>query len=163
LPHDPLLERVPNRDVQALVAPPRGWAPDPPKLTRGHQHQTWISPSGRTAYGVIHFVLPLPVGHDLTLWGFLREMKRTEGESILVSKKWDENLRAVRFVADGGKYRVRTSLFLRGWEGWMVYAGTLRSEPVEQNELALAERAREHTALGLGEVDHRNATATRPE
>ena len=56
----------------------------------------WLSPSGRTAYGVIYFSLPLPVGHDLTLWGFLDEMRHSEGEATLVSKQWDENLRGLR-------------------------------------------------------------------
>jgi hypothetical protein len=50
---------------------------------------------------------------------------------------------------------VRTNLFVRGWEGWAVYAGTLQSEPVATEELDLAERAREQTTVGLSDVDRR--------
>ena len=48
--------------VQARVAPPVGWKLDPYKTSSSHKHAVWLSPSGRTAYGVIYFSLPLPVG-----------------------------------------------------------------------------------------------------
>ena len=155
-----LTEPVVNPHVEAYVVPPVGWRADPPKQTGRHHHQTWLSPTGRTAYGIIHFKLPLPVGHDLALWGFLQEMKRSEGEAVLVSKQWDENLPGLRFVADGGLYRVRANLFVRGWQGWAVYAGTLRKEPLMPEELDLAERAREHTAVGLGDGADRAPSPT---
>ena len=107
----------------------------------------WLSPTGRTAYGVIHFSLPLPVGHELALWGFLREMRRSEGEAQLLSKGWDANSGLMRFVAQGGLYLVRSNLFVTGRQGWVCYAGTLKKEPIEPDELALAEIAREHTAF----------------
>src|SRR5687768_3577614 len=44
--------------VGATAVPPVAWAPDPLKSSPRHAHQVWISPSGRTAYGVIHFSLP---------------------------------------------------------------------------------------------------------
>jgi hypothetical protein len=55
----------------------------------------------------------------------------------------------LRFVAEGGKYRIRSILLTRGFRGWAVYAGTLRSMAVAVDELALAVQARENTALGL--------------
>jgi hypothetical protein len=75
-------------------------------------------------------------------------MKATEGEATLIEKKWDPNLNALRFVAEGGQYTVRTNLFVRGFVGWAIYAGTLRAYPVNQAELELARRAREDTAEG---------------
>jgi hypothetical protein len=54
----------------------------------------------------------------------------------------------VRFVAQGGKYLIRGNLFTRGWRAWVVYAGTLRDQPVNDSELKLAEAAREHTKVG---------------
>jgi hypothetical protein len=134
--------------VQARVAPPVGWKLDPYKTSSSHKHAVWLSPTGRTAYGVIYFSLPLPVGHDVTLWGFINEMRRSEGEATLVSKQWDENLRGLRFVARGGRYVVRTNLIVRGFHGWACYAGTLRDQEVMADELALAEQAREHTGFG---------------
>src|SRR5207302_363635 len=56
--------------VDALAMVPRRWHPDPLKHSATHAHQVWISPSGHTAYGIIHFKLPLPVGHELALVGF---------------------------------------------------------------------------------------------
>lgn len=140
---------TPNTDVQAYVDPPTGWVAQPLKTSPKHTHQVWIAPSGATAYGVIRFSLPLPVGTDLVLWGFLREMKRTQGEAILITKEWDKNIQGLRFVADGGVYRVRVNLLVDGWTAWAVYAGTRRDQEIVQNELELAEQAREHTIVGI--------------
>jgi hypothetical protein len=134
--------------VEAVCMPPEQWIAQPLKKSSRHTHQIWLSPTGRTAYGVIHFGLPVPVGHELVLWYFMKEMRRVQGEADLLSKQWDPNLRTLRFVASGGQYTIRTNLSVRAFDGWAVYAGTLREGPIEQNELDLAERAREHTVLG---------------
>src|SRR5687768_5064058 len=85
-------------EVDALATPPAGWNPDPLKATERHAHQVWISPSGSTAYGVIRFSLPFPVGADLALWGFMREMKRSEGEAELLDRWRDPDLPGIRFI-----------------------------------------------------------------
>ena len=140
----------PLQSVEAVVAPPVGWKPDPLKASDRHNHQVWISPSGNTAYGVIRFKMPLPVGAELALrHGFLPEMKRSEGEARLLSSERDPSLPGVRFVAEGGLYRLRTNMITRGWRGWAVYAGTIRKAEIVPDELALAELAREHTIVGL--------------
>lgn len=139
----------PNADVEATVTPPAGWRAEPLKSSGKHNHQIWISPSGDTAYGVIRFKMPLPVGPDLALrLGILPEMRRTEGEARLISSQRDPDLPGLRFVAEGGLYRLRSNLITRGRRGWVVYAGTLREEEIVPDELALAELAREHTAVG---------------
>ena len=137
-----------REDLHALVAPPHGWAAEPIKASGKHTHQVWLSPTGRTAYGVINFSLPWPVGHDLTLQGFLREMKRTEGAANLIKKEYDPNLPGLRFVAEGGLYRVRGNLFVQGWRGWVAYAGTKVSEETDAKELEIAEQARESSRIG---------------
>jgi len=139
-------EYVESVDARAVI--PVGWHPDPLKSSQAHKHQVWISPTGRTAYGIIHFTLPLPIGHELALLGFLDNMQHAEGEVTLISQQWDPNIEALRFVASGGLYMVRTNLFVRGFEGWAIYAGTLRNQPIETSELALAEKARERTQIG---------------
>jgi len=53
----------------------------------------------------------------------------------------------VRFVAEGGLYRVRANLVTRGRRGWAVYAGTRRDADLDADELDLAERAREQTLV----------------
>src|ERR1700733_14023629 len=53
--------------VRAVCDPPVGWAAEPLKSSSHHAHQVWLSPSGATAYGVIHFGLPWPVGDALAL------------------------------------------------------------------------------------------------
>lgn len=135
-------------DLHAVVSQPAGWRLDTRADTTTKGHRVWVSPSGKTAYGVIHFSLPLPVGHDPVLWIFLREMRRSEGEARLLSKQWDVNRRMLCFVAKGGMYTVRTNLIVRGFNGWAVYAGNLSRDPVVPDELALAERARELTLVG---------------
>jgi hypothetical protein len=139
--------------LEAVIVPPAGWTPDPAKRSRNHAHQAWISPSGRTAYGVIRINLPLPfIGPDLVLPRFIEEMRNTEGEATLLSQRDDPRLRGIRFVVEGGQYRLRASLVTRGFRAWAVYAGTLRGEPEIPEELAVAESAREQTRIGTTRV-----------
>ena len=145
--HDELSEATDLPELDARVVPPLGWHIDPVKNSDRHAHSVWVSPSGSTAYGVIHFTLPLPVGEEIALRGFLSEMKRSEGEARLLSKNRDGE--RLRFIAEGGKYRIRGILLTKAFQGWAVYAGTLRSASLAVDELALAVQARENTALGL--------------
>ncbi len=140
---------LPVETVEAIATPPLGWKPEPLKKSSNHTHQVWISPSGNTAYGVIHAHMPLPVGPDLALSGFLSNMRRTEGEGVLISKEHDPKLPGIRFVAEGGRYRLRAYLITHDWVCWVVYAGTLRGKAEVPDELALAERARDATIVGL--------------
>ena len=142
---------VVNEVLKAEVAPPIGWKPEPLKSSPTHRHQVWLSPTGDTAYGVIYFDLPLPIGVDLALWGFLTEMKKTEGEANLLFRRNDLALPGLRFVAEGGLYTIRCTLRVDGFHGWVVYAGTLRSRPVNSAELKKAELARDQTRTGNNE------------
>jgi hypothetical protein len=138
-------------DVDAICTPPLGWKANPLKSSPNHNHQVWLSPNGDTAYGVIHFKIPLPVGQNLAFDGFLSQMKQTEGEATLLDRHDDPTLPGIRFIAAGGIYVIRANLLVSTWEGWAVYAGTLKSGPILQNELDLAIRAREHTRVGRPE------------
>jgi hypothetical protein len=140
---------IPVMSVRALCDPPIGWLPDPLKQDERHTHQVWVSPTRKTAYGVIHFGIPLPVGLSFVYWNFLAEMKRKQGYANLIEKHYDAQLPGMRFVVDDPIYRVRFNLIVNGFEGWAVYAGTLRAEAIDAAELQLAEKAREHTVLGL--------------
>lgn len=143
-----LLAQAFDADVEARVTPPIGWQVDPIKRTTKHVHKTWISPSRDTAYGIIKFDLPLPVPYDVVMWGFLDGMRKTEGAANLVGKQWDNKINGLRFVASGKIYLVRVNMFIDGFHGWAVYAGTLQAHPVNEDELKIAEAAREHTAVG---------------
>jgi hypothetical protein len=134
--------------VKATCAPPSGWVAKPIEIKPQCAQQVWTSPSGRTAYGIIHFRMPFPVAHDLLLWFFLNEMRSSEGEATLLEKRFDGSAGALRYVARGGKYTVRSNLLVNGFDGWVIYAGTLTSEAVLADELALAEQAREQTRVG---------------
>ncbi len=142
-----LVAPINNAQVAAIVTPPIGWKAEPIKTSPKHTHQVWLSPSGNTAYGVIYFTMPWPVGPDLALWAFLNQMKRTEGQATLLSKRQDNALPGVRFVAEGGLYTVHANLILDGFKGWAVYAGTVRGKPVDESELDLAIAAREQTSV----------------
>jgi hypothetical protein len=134
--------------VDAMCFPPAGWKAEPLKQSGRHSHQIWLSPTGQTAYGVIHFTLPLPVGTELVLRGFLREMQRTEGEAKLLDKQSDPALPGLRFEAQGGLYHLWGNLVVSGWEGWAVYAGSRTGQPIALPELELAAAARESTRVG---------------
>ena len=139
----------PIETVDAWCDPPTGWRREPLRKDAQHEHEIWISPSEDTAYGVVVIYLPLPVGSDLILWGFLNHLRQKEHEATLISKQHDDALPGMRFVAESAKYRLRVNLIVHGWRAWAVYAGTLKSKPLNARELALAEQAREQTRVGL--------------
>jgi len=144
-------------ELEAVVIPPAGWEPDPIKRSRNHAHQAWLSPSHRTAYGVIRINLPLPfIGPDTVLPRFIEQMRESEGEARLISRRNDSRLPGIRFVAEGGEYRLRANLVTRGFRAWAVYAGTLRGEDEVPEELKLAEVSRESTRIGTTRVRPRN-------
>ena len=132
-------------------APPEGWAVKQMDKASDHDHEVWLSPTGRTAYGIIRFDLPLPVGPQFVLGAYLSEMKKREGRADLISKTYDEQIKGLRFEAVGGRYHTYTNLMTRGWHGWFVYAGTGTDRPADPAELALAVAARENTGLGKPE------------
>jgi hypothetical protein len=137
--------------VLATCDPPVGWITRPIKVRPNSVHQSWVSPSGLTAYGVIQFTLPLPVGLNLALDGFLAGMRRTEGSADLVEKQDDPNLMCIRFVANGAAHCIRANLFVDGFKGWTVYAGTVAGKKIDEKELESAIRARENTVVGKPE------------
>lgn len=148
-----LVPAHPLPSVRAIVTPPAGWTAQPLKTGSRHVHQLWISPSGRTAFGVIHFTLPLPVSANFVLPFYIAAWKRDQGEATLLRKENDGSLPGVRFVAEGGLYKQWANLIVSGRQGWSVYAGALRSQPVSEEELDLAGRAREETRVGLPSAD----------
>jgi hypothetical protein len=147
---DGLSEPQADAAVDAMVIVPAGWKAEPFKGSDQHAHQVWLSPTGKTAYGVIHFGLPLPVPARWILNSFLSEMKKSEGEATVIGQPMeDDALPGVRFMVDCGDYRMRINLICKGFRGWAVYAGTLRAQEEVPSELELAERAREKTKVGL--------------
>ena len=137
-----------ERDLRATVRPPAGWDRQPAEASLNSTNQLWLSPTGDTAFGVISFWLPLPVGTDAVVPVYLNEMARRDGRADVVSREADESLRAVRLVADSDTFRTRTTLIVRGLRGWAVYAGTLQARPIDPAHLAAAEAAREAVRLG---------------
>jgi hypothetical protein len=144
--------------VVARCAPPTGWKKEALKTSERHEHQVWLSPTGKTAYGVIHFRLPLPVGVGMVHWEFLHEMQKQEGEANELARQNDPSLPGMRFIVEGGRYKMRANLIVRGFDGWVIYAGTHKGEVPIPAELELAERARENTLIGLSDATVEAAT-----
>jgi hypothetical protein len=144
-----LSEGHPEEIIQAIVVPPVGWVKEPHKTTPRSEHDIWLSPTGATAYGVLFIKLPLPVGANLTLDQFLKEMKKREGEANLLEKQDDAEIDGIRFIADGGIHKIRAKLMTRGFRAWVIYAGSIHSKPERPDELEVAARAREATIIGL--------------
>lgn len=136
-------------ELNATVSPPAGWRLDiKSPLQKEVRHYVWVSPTGNTAFGVMRFSLPFPLPHEPVLWAFMGEMRRSEGEARLLNKVWDKTLPGLRFEAEGGRYKMRTNLTVRGLSGWMSYVGTLRERAVDEAELKTAVEARERTKFG---------------
>ena len=136
-------DQVRLEKLDLVVTPPTGWQRDADKVGERSTTVVYVSPTGQTAFGVIAFKLPFPVGHDWALWGFLQNMKKSEGKADLIEKHWDESVSALRFIAEGGRYKVRTNLFVRGTQGWAAFAGTKAGETENPAELREAETARD--------------------
>ncbi len=142
--------------VEAFVIPPTGWELDTPKIDDDRAHLTWLSPSRDTAYGIVYFPIPagvawLPKGeffHGQAADRYIEEFKKDTGDAIELSREWDNDLDGMRIVAEGGPYKARSILRVRGKSGWSVYSGTLRDQEVNEKELALSEKAREATQIG---------------
>jgi hypothetical protein len=139
-------------ELDAAVLPPAGWTLDRADQSGRYVQRVWASPSGKTSYGVIRFTLPIPVGPEIALVGFLAEMRRNEGDADLIEKRRDpDHPGRLSFIAAGGRYRVNGIIVTRGFRGWAVYAGTLRNGPEAVDELELAVQARDNTTLGPAE------------
>jgi hypothetical protein len=137
-----------REDLHVTARAPEGWTTEPIKTTATTIHQIWISPTGRTAFGVIYARLPLPVGAELALWGFMREMKKSQGEAELLDKNRDEHLDGLRFSARGRFYSIEAVLYAHGWDCWVSYAGRYSDKEADEGELALARLARERVMMG---------------
>src|SRR4051812_17675716 len=115
-------------ELDAVVDPPSGWTLQRADDTARYIQRVWVSPTGYTSYGVVRFTLPLPVGEDIALAGFLSQMRQDEGEARLLSKGRDSTAQdRLRFVAEGGRYHVDGTILTRGFHGWVIYSGRLRN------------------------------------
>ena len=126
-----------------------GWTLQRSDNTARYIQRVWVSPSGKTSYGVVRFNLPFPVGDEIALNGFLAQLRRDEGEAVLLSESKDAAQDRLIFAAEGGRYRLNGIIVTRGFHGWVVYDGTLRNQSRALDELASAVQARENTRLGL--------------
>lgn len=138
----------PREDLHITARPPEGWIPSPIKLTAKTIHQIWISPTGSTAFGVIYAKLPLPVGPELALWGFMREMKKDQGEAELLDQEAVDHLNGVRFKARGKLYSIDAILYAEGWDCWIAYAGQYSDKQADAKEMAVAKLASERVVMG---------------
>ena len=141
--------------VESFVVPPTDWKLDPPKVDEGRAHLAWLSPSRDTAYGVIYFPIPNSVAwlpknewfHGKAADRFVEEFRKDAPDAVELSREWDGQSGGMRIEAEGGLYKVRSLLRIRGSHGWSVYAGSLRGKPTNEEELAIAEKAREATQI----------------
>ena len=143
-------------DVDARCSIPVDWIAQPLKRGANNKHQIWLSPTRHTAFGVLAASLPFPAAllpistrRNATLEGFLREMKRKEGRSELLESHEDPLLPGVRFIAEGGQYKVSASLIVHGSKAWFIYVGTQRDLTVVPEEVRAGEHAREATKVGM--------------
>ncbi len=115
-----------NRSKRSSRRPPTGRCATG-RPTRGRAHRVWLSPSGRTAFGVIRVNLPLPFPSPRLLLGpFLKRCARRRGRGGPTAGRATPDLPGLRFVAEGGRYTMRGNLISRGWR-----MGRLRGHPAQ--------------------------------
>jgi hypothetical protein len=144
LPAGPVADAAAELGVVPL--PPEGWEADPLKRDDKSVRALWVSPTKATAYGVVSFDLPLPLGPGWTLPGFIAETQRVVGPTRLVSSSKDENSGGVQFAADLPLYKLEGVLWTRGFTGWVTYVSTEKSVPLQEAEYKAATTARDETA-----------------
>ncbi len=128
-----------------LPLPPAGFTPKPLEQDETSTQQVWVSSSKATAYGIVRFSLPLPVGPGFALPGFIAETAKKQGPTKLLASKAHPRSGGVEFTADLPLYHMRGILWTKGFTGWVVYASTDRSMPVDADDLAAALAARDAT------------------
>ena len=143
--------------VQAFLVPPRGWQPGPVEALEDYTHLTWLSPGGKAAYGAIYLQIPgwvptaiIPV-KSLTgrvLDEFVSRMRTDQGQADLLSSEWVDDADAMDFSVRGTTYTLQSRLTVRGKRGWVIYRGVLTGEVAPAEEVAVADRARDATAVG---------------
>ncbi|MEM8874613.1 MAG: hypothetical protein AAGD32_10175 [Planctomycetota bacterium] len=140
-------------NLEAVATPPVGWALDDVKTGDNYIHYVWLSPTGKTAYGIVRFTPPIYVwanefGHNAAFnFGFKPAMKDDQGYVKVLDKSWDGEARMLVFEVEGGTYTTRNHFRVRGRRGWTVYAGTFTGETPIAEELALAIEARNATTV----------------
>lgn len=149
LPTTQRSDLVTFKSFSVFASPPAGWTMKANTADPRAEHIVWTGPSGNTAFGVIFFRLPWPIGHDLTVrYGVLPEARRREGTAELLAKQWDPEIEGLRFTIRTPKYTAETKMFVRGTRGWAAYSGFQTTRPVNQEELEQAARAREDAEFG---------------
>ncbi len=129
----------------AEIDPPADWRYELTSTSDRHEHVTWISPGNNTACGIVYFRMPFPVGHELAFkYGFLAEMRRKEGKADVLEKHWDPQIQGLRFIVESRFFHVEAKFFVRGSEGWAIYAGQRLNNPVNEDEFETAKRVREN-------------------
>lgn len=146
----PNLTRI--AEVEAHVAPPKGWKAKPIEKGSQHREAAWVSPSGKVSYGVIRFDMPFPAPSDMVISGYVNDIAKTEGSAELLSKiKSPTN---TRFLVAGAKQTADVRLILRGTKGWFIYYRTPSPPYTDQNPKAsIPEVGDAITARDTTEVD----------
>ncbi len=141
-------------ELGVIAEAPAGWTVRTVSQDARHTHLVWESPTGATAFGVIAFRMPWPVGHEAAFkYGFIASMRRAEGEANVLSKDWTDDRSELRADVEGGKFLVRMRFIVRGVRGWSIYAGTLRNQPINPDELTLAESSRNTASISSSSDD----------
>lgn len=128
--------------VKAQAAPPAAWRQLEPKRRALYTDQQWRSPSGRTAVGVAHVRMPLPLNSRALLW-FAKGQYTKQGDDGRLIGQWVDDLGRSWFEAANNKYHVRGFIVTDGFEAWIVYTGRKTTEPTDMSEIALGARALE--------------------
>lgn len=152
-----LSEPMPVQDLKASASLPNGWTALRLQKAALYSHQQWRSPSKRTAVGVTHVKMPLPLSTKALVWMAMGEATKRVNDGKII-RRWNDALGREWFEAENEKYRMTGYVMTRGFDAWINYFGYRTTEPQEPAEIELATKALE-TILPLSVVVDASASA----
>ncbi|HEX2971245.1 MAG TPA: hypothetical protein VHP11_02860 [Tepidisphaeraceae bacterium] len=123
--------------LKAHVALPAGWFPLGLQKATLYSHCQWRSPTKRTAVGITHVPMLLPLSTKALVWMAMGEITKRVNDGKII-RQWTDEVGRQWFEAENSKYHLTGYVMTRGFDAWINYSGYRVGEPKEESEVALA-------------------------
>jgi len=127
-------------DVSVTASLPLGWIELKTQKTLLYTHQQWRSPTKRTAVGVTHARLLMPVGMPVIEWMVMGEVNKRSKDGKVI-RDWRDDLGRHWFEVENTDFHITGYLMIRGCDVWVNYWGYRAREPIEPADIKLASQS----------------------